>query len=196
MFMILLTDEYLEIKKTKNKGRGIFAKENIPRGEVIGDYLGKIYRPEEVTVDEENIYLMYYHDRAVICPDLNEPGLHFLNNSCNPNCWLYVYKGHTLFFSRRCVDKREELTIPYLLPPINEFCSKCPHVCYCGELNCTGTMHLSTEKYRRWIKLNEEQTRKTKRKRITYGKDLRRLSKYPKKIPDAYIEEINMIFKI
>ena len=173
--------------------RGIFAKRDISRGEVIGDYLGKICRPEDVIVDENNLYLMYYNDRASIYPDLKKTGVHLLNNSCNPNCWLYVYKGHTLAFSLRKIKRTEELTISYLLPPITKFCKKCPHVCLCGELNCTGTMHLSVEKYRRWRKLNDKQSKLTKKERIKYGKELKVLSTYPKKIPDLYIDEVYKI---
>lgn len=188
--MILIGEEFIEIKKTKNKGKGIFAKKKISKGSVVGDYIGLVMRPEEVEIDEENFYLMYYHDHAVISPDLNKPGVHFLNNSCKPNLWLFIYKGHILAFSLREVPVGEELTIPYLLPPITTFCNPCPHVCLCGYVNCTGTMHLSSEKYKKWREINEKQSKETKRERIRYGKDLRPLKEYPKTIPESYILEI------
>ncbi len=191
--MILLPDEFWEIKSTKNKGRGIFARKNISEGTVIGDYVGKIMRPEEAIVDENNLYLMYYHDRAVVSPDLENPGVHLLNNSCDPNSWIYIYKGHTLAFARRKIAKGEELTIPYLLPPVNQFCNPCLHVCRCGNLNCTGTMHTSKEKYDKWRKLTDKQSMETKRERIRYGKELKILSDYPKLISQSYIEEANKI---
>src|ERR1035437_4362700 len=139
--MILLLDKYWEIKNTKNKGRGIFAKIDIPQGLIIGDYIGKVIHPKDAVVDEENFYLMYYHDTAAISPDLKQPGIHLLNHSCVPNAWLYIYKGHTLAFALKKISKGEELTIPYLLSPIDEFCAPCLHVCKCGDLQCTGTMH-------------------------------------------------------
>lgn len=191
--MILLPDVYWEIRKTKNKGRGLFAMKDIPKRTVIGDYVGKVMRPEEEIVDEEQIYLMYYHDRAVISPDLKKSGVHLLNHSCKPNCWFYIYKGHTLAFALRKILKREELTIPYLLPPIDKFCNPCLHICHCGNLKCSGTMHLSKEKFKLWRKLNEKQAKETKRERIRYGKDLPLLSTYPKKVSEEYISEINKI---
>jgi SET domain-containing protein len=113
--MILLPSKYWEIKDTKNKGRGLFAKMDIPKGLIIGDYLGKVIHPKDAVVDEENFYLMYYHDTAAIVPDLAKDGVHLLNHACIPNSFLYTYKGHTLAFTLKKILKGEELTIPYLL---------------------------------------------------------------------------------
>jgi SET domain-containing protein len=193
--MILLSNDYWEVKNTKRKGRGLFAKKDIAKGTIIGDYLGKIIHPKDAIIDEENFYLMYYHDRAVITPDLEKPGVHLLNHACVPNAWLYTYKGHTLAFSLRKISKKEELTIPYLLSPKDEFCNPCPHFCRCGNKQCSKTMHLSKEKYSRWKILNEKWAGKTKRERIRYGKELPTLSVYPKTISQNYINEVNQLFK-
>src|ERR1035437_4421969 len=120
--MILLANDYWEIRKTIKKGRGIFTKKDIPKGAIIGDYIGKVIHPRDAVVDEENFYLMYYHDYAVIAPDLEKPGIHLLNHSCVPNVWLSIYQGHTLAFALDKIPKGEELTIPYLLSPKDEFC--------------------------------------------------------------------------
>ena len=192
--MFLIPNTYWQVKDTQKKGRGVFAKKDINSGVIIGDYIGKIIRPQDAIVDEENFYLMYYHDHAVISPDLEKSGTHLLNHSCKPNCWFYIHKGHTLAFTLRKILKGEELTIPYLLPPIDKFCDPCPHVCHCGNLKCTGTMHLSKERYKEWRKFNENWAKKTKRERVRFGKDLSALSIYPKKIPKDYIREINKMF--
>ena len=194
--MILLSNKYWEIKETSDKGRGLFAKKEIVKGSVIGDYIGKVIHPQDAVVDEENIYLMYYHNYAAILPDLEKPGVHLLNHSCVPNAWLYTYKGHTLAFALRRISKGEELTIPYLLSPKDEFCAPCLHVCKCGDLQCTGTMHLSKEKYDGWRKLNNMWANKTKRGRIRYGKELPQLLAYPKRISEAYIKEVNKLMEI
>lgn len=191
--MILLSDAYWEIKDTKDKGRGLFAKMNISKGSVIGDYIGKILHPRNAVVDEENFYLMYYHDRAVISPDLEKPGVHLLNHSCSPNSWLYIYKGHTLAFALRHLPSGEELTIPYLLSPKDKFCEPCLHICKCGNAKCSGTMHLSKKTYTKWRKLTDAQAKETKKERVRYGKELPLLSSYPKKIPGDYIRKVNKL---
>jgi len=193
--MILLNSDCWEIKETKHKGRGIFAKKSISKGTIIGDYLGKVIHPRDAVIDEENFYLMYYHDKAAIVPNLEKPGVHLLNHACIPNAWLYTYKGHTLAFALKEISKGEEITIPYLLSPIDDFCNPCLHVCKCGNLQCTGTMHLSKEKYVKWQILNDKWSAKTKKIRIKYGKELPQLTRYPKTISPTYINKVNRLFE-
>jgi hypothetical protein len=194
--MILLSDDYWEIRSTKKKGRGLFAKKDILRGVIIGDYIGKVIHPQDAVVDEENFYLMYYHDQAAIAPDLDKPGVHLLNHSCVPNAWLYIYKGHTLAFTLKKISKGQELTIPYLLSPRDEFCKPCLHICKCGNSKCSGTMHLSKDKYDSWRKFNQKWVKQTKREKVSFGKNLPLLNFYPKTISGDYIKGVNQLFKI
>ena len=193
--MILLKDEYWEIRETVNKGRGLFAKKPIPKGAIIGDYLGKVIHPKDAVIDEENFYLMYYHDTAAISPEIDKPGVHLLNHSCVPNAWLYIYKGHTLAFALKKILKGEELTIPYLLSPKDEFCKPCLHICECGNSQCTKTMHLSKARYSKWRKFNDKWANETKREKVRVGQDLPQLSSYPKTISRAYITGVNQLFE-
>jgi len=192
--MILIKENSWEVKNTKQKGRGIFSKKEIEKGTVIGDYLGIVIHPKDAVIDEENFYLMYYHDFALISPDLKKPGVHLLNHSCNPNSFLYTYKGHTLAFALRKIEKNEEMTIPYLLSPKDEFCSPCMHVCKCADAKCSGTMHLSKETYTKWRLLNDQWAKKTRRQKVTYGKELPPLQSYPKLIPEDYIDQVTQLF--
>lgn len=187
--MILLEKNYWEVKQTKSKGKGLFAKKYIQPGVVIGDYLGKVLRTAEVDIPEEkeNFYLMYYHDLASIFPNLKKPGVHLLNHSCMPNCAIFIYHGHILFFSLRKIFAGEELTVAYMLSPKDEFCNPCTHICKCESKFCSQSMHLPAERYAKWRSFQEEQERKTKRKRISYNDDLPPLSSYPKLIPDHQI---------
>lgn len=188
--MIFLPNNAWEVRTAPNKGRGLFAKQTIQQGTIIGDYIGKVIHPRDAIVDEEHFYLMYYHDRAAISPDLTKPGVHLLNNACIPNCSLYIYKGHTLAFALKDISSGEELTIRYLLAPQNDFCNPCKHTCRCGNSRCVGTMHLDQETYTQWRELTEAQTKETRRARIRYGKELPLLDVYPKEIPKEYIQKV------
>lgn len=190
--MILLSETYWRIHKTKNKGHGIFAKITIPRGTVIGDYIGTVVRTKDVdlTQETENMYLMYYHDQASILPDLTKHGIHLLNHSCSPNCWVYTQKGHTLFFALREIKPGEELTIDYLLAPKTKFCNPCTHSCKCRSKKCRGSFHLLKSEFNKWRVFQDKIIKKDKRVRISYGKTLKLLSNYPTKIPDSYIRSI------
>lgn len=182
--MFLLNDSYWEIKKTKEKGFGVFAKEEIKAGTVISDYLGKVINIAEYDLkkDKKGLYLMYFTDQASIYPDLAKPGPHLINHSCNPNCWIYIYHGHTLFFALRKIKPCEELTISYLLSPKDKTCNPCNHNCKCESKFCTGTMHLSKDKYKRWQKFQDEEKKKTKIIKFVFGKNLSKFVSYPKTI--------------
>ena len=183
--MILLPADSWEIKITEKKGRGIFVTEDIDPGKVIGDYIGRVIKTaEEDTSQKDGLYLMYYHDYASLYPtDIHAPGVHLINHSCAPNCWIFTYKGHTLFFTLRKIFAGEELTASYLLSP-DASCDPCEHVCRCENVICTQTMHLPEEQFKTWNSFSQEQGEQTKRARIRYGHELSHLSAYPDTIPD------------
>jgi SET domain-containing protein len=183
--MFLLKKDSWQVKETGNKGRGIFAKDYIKAGTVISDYLGKVIKTATYNLDDDRkgLYLMYFTDRMSIYPDLTKPGPHLINHSCNPNCWIYVFHGHTLFFALRTINPDEELTISYLLCPNEDTCKPCLHTCLCGESRCTHTMHLSEVKYQAWQTFQSLQKKKTKIIKLVQKNTLKKLSYYPKSIP-------------
>lgn len=180
--MFLIPNDYWKVKTTKEKGRGVFAQKTIPADTIIGDYIGTVIKTAEydLDMDKKGLYLMYFSDRASIYPDLKKPGIYLLNHSCVPNCWMYTYRGHTLFFALRDVLPGEELTISYLLSPKTDACQSCGHICKCGSKLCTGSMHMIPDKYAIWQKFQEDEKKKTRNVKIVYGKDLPRLKSYPK----------------
>lgn len=184
--MFLLEDDWWQIKVTREKGLGVFAKKEIKEGIIIGDYLGKVIRTADYDLDRDKkgLFLMYFTDEASIYPNLNKPGIHLLNHSCTPNCWIYTYCGHTLFFALRKINPGEELTISYLLSPKDETCNPCTHICKCSSKFCSGTMHLSRDKYEKWQKFQNEEKKKSKKPKVVFGKNLPKLTSYPKTIPD------------
>ncbi len=187
--MFLLTDDYWQIKKTKEKGYGVCAKKQIKSGTIIGDYLGKVIKTAEYDLasDKKGLYLMYFTDTACIYPNLKKPGPHLLNHSCTPNCWIYTYQGHTLFFALRDINSGEELTISYLLCPLDETCKPCTHDCKCKSKSCTGTMHLTQNKYEKWQRFQNLEKKKTKTAKFIFGKNLQKLTSYPKINPNNQI---------
>lgn len=183
--MFLLDDNSWEVRETLYKGKGIFAKEKIESGTVIGDYLGTVIEMSEYDIqnDSRGLYLMYLTDETCIYPDLTKPGLHLINHSCKPNCWIYTYRLHTLFFSLRTIQPGEELSISYLLSPLDHTCAPCVHDCHCGDIMCTGTMHLSRMQFTLWQKFQHTHVQQTRKKQFTNNMQLPQLYKYPHRIP-------------
>lgn len=190
--MFLLGSYYWEIRATKDKGRGVFARKAITLGVVIGDYVGELIKFTEVDYDKEkeNMFLMYYNDTLGIYPDLSKPGVHLLNHSCYPNAFIYAYKNHTLVCAINDIKKDEEITISYLLPPKAD-CKNCSHNCRCGSKNCTNTMHLSEKKYMVWQNFQKHIVSKGKNK--DEEKELKPLAKYPRHISNSYIDKIKSL---
>lgn len=184
--MFLIPEKSWEVKNVKGKGKGIFVKQDIPAGTIIGDYTGRVIHPkdEDMVESGDHFYLMYYHDYASIYPDLSKPGIHLLNHSCTPNTWMYTYRGHTLYFAIRKIFKGEELTVSYLLDPQDKECKPCTHICHCGAIICFQTMHLSGKRYEEWVTVHDAQEKKTKPEKVKYGEELKPLDSYPTSLPD------------
>jgi uncharacterized protein len=152
--MILLPRSHWEVKETKEKGKGVFAKKKIGKHRLVAQYVGKLVHIMDVDLDTYGNYLMEYDDERAIVPNIDSIGAHLINHSCNPNCWIYKYNRNVFLASMKDIAPSEEITIHYLLPPKGASCKeKCDHVCNCGEQNCTGSMHLSEEDYKTWQKI-------------------------------------------
>ncbi len=178
----------LAVKKTKDRGRGVFATRDIVAGTVIGDYLGKIIRPEEKNEQERGLYTMWYSDIALIEADPKQVGIHLINHSCLPNCGIYGLKRHRLYFALRRIFSGEELTVDYWEEPQDKTCNPCTHECRCGTEFCRGTMHLTQEKERtvdRYIARLDKGT--SKKVPVPYGQLLPLLQQYPDSVADQSI---------
>lgn len=74
-----------------------------------------------------------------------------LNHSCNPNTSMDP-ANPIAFKTIRDIFPGEEITISYRYRPKDQ-CDNCTHTCFCGEDNCTGTMHSKVEEYKEWVEL-------------------------------------------
>lgn len=187
--MFLLPKDYYEIRTVKNKGRGVFAKRDISGGSVIGDYLGTFTRADDVEEKESGFHDLIWTDRTLILPDHTTPGIHFINSSCAPNCAMFPYKEHTLYFAVRKIFAEEELTISYLLGEPDEETIVEP--CHCGTPVCRGTLHNSNAVNHLYEAFVAEKDHKYAGKtHVRYGKQLEKLPEYPVSIADYPLYDI------
>ena len=191
--MFLLPPEYYQIKKTKKKGRGVFALKEIPAGTVIGDYVGRLIPDEKLAALEKKYdnacYSMDYNDNGLsIFPvDVKSAGVHLINHACSANCDAYFYYGHTLYFALRRLLPGEELTIDYGFDTDGSNKREFLHPCFCGSPFCRGTMYVSEAKLKRYGDFYRAETRGQKFKTLKAGEILPPLKKYPKEIKDNEI---------
>ncbi len=118
------------IKKTKNKGKGLFVLKNFKKGELIFSYKkGKIFAEKDLKkltkweldhideLDNNKFELM----KKPQC---------FVNHSCDPNS---ISKGRS-YFSLKPIKKSQEVTVDYRSKGIFKNKWKCE----CGSKNCKG----------------------------------------------------------
>jgi hypothetical protein len=188
--MFLLPKEFYSIKQTKKKGRGVFAKQDIPAGTIVGDYLGVLIPDAKIPAMDKKYgnvcYSMDYNDNGLsIFPvDIKAVGVHLINHSCSPNCDNYFYYGHTLFFTLRHIFAGEELTIDYSFDPEDGSVEGFLHPCFCGSSFCRGTMYTNDAKLRRFGAFCRQVTKGQKFKTLKAGEILPPLERYPRTIVD------------
>jgi len=200
--MFLVSPDYYQIKNTKHKGRGVFAKKDIPAGVVIGDYTGRIISDKEIDGLEKKFgnacYAMDYadNDTSIFPLDIKAVGMHVINHSCTPNCNNYYYYGHTLFFTLRKIFAGEEITIDYSFDPDPNDKEASLHPCFCGSEFCRGTQYSEPKRLKKYGDFCYKEVRGQKFKIQPVDTILEPLAKYPKVIKDAEVYDLFSNFKI
>ena len=103
----------LIVKNTHKYGKGVFAKQNIKKGEFIASFNGKIYtcEPENKLSNKPPKYIEEHVIQFARDKYRDSKGVaRILNHSCNPNCGI---KNKFKLVSMRNIKKGEELTWDY-----------------------------------------------------------------------------------
>jgi len=133
---------HVVVKDSVIEGRGLFAEEVLPAGEVVlrlggrlvsTDELGRLI--EHANADPSHSYvdtLTIHEDAHLVLP----PGtvIHFGNHSCDPNMW---HAGPHEIATRRAIDVGEELTVDY---GTQSGAAGFSMVCSCGSHLCRGVV--------------------------------------------------------
>lgn len=122
---------------------GVFAEEAIPKGRKIIEYTGeRISRVETARrADGPLNYLFTLDNYWTLDGSVGGSGAQYINHSCDPNCYAWIFKGHILYMAARDIQAGEELTIDYRFEP------DVPAVrCACGATQCRGTINLKRER--------------------------------------------------
>ena len=129
----------LIIKPSEIHRWGLYAGETIPPRRKIIEYTGeKISRRETKRRAEGPLnYLFTLNSYWCIDGNVGGSGAQYINHSCAPNCYAWIFRGHILYMSSRLIRKGEELTIDY---HFDKDVEKVP--CSCGSKNCRGTINL------------------------------------------------------
>ena len=126
----------VEVRDKSINGKGIFAKEDIKKGEIVFIKGGHILTKDEIfSTGVINSYFPISDDFFLGATNKEEEETIKLyqNHSCNPNVGLH---GEITFIAMKDINKDEELTVDYAFIDNEEYSFKCT----CGSENCRGTI--------------------------------------------------------
>lgn len=123
----------IEIRDSPIASKGMFAKEDITKDEMIIKWGGVFLTAKEVEEKNKNNFLIIQIDEDLWSVERN--GEHeddyFINHSCDSNSWMI--DGRT-FVAKRDIEKSEEITVDYSLFESEDYISK--WICRCGSSDC------------------------------------------------------------
>ena len=135
MVKSILSDK-VEVRTNSLNGKGIFAKENIKKGEIVFIKGGHILTRNQIfSSGVINSYFPIsdeYFLGATNREEEDEIKL-YQNHSCNPNVGLH---GEITFVAMRDIKQDEELTVDYAFIDNEDYSFKCT----CNSENCRGTI--------------------------------------------------------
>jgi len=121
------------VRRSRIHGRGLFAATALPGRRKLGEVGGRLVRlPQARTRVERSpeIYLVEVSRRyALDCSSGNE--FRHLNHSCEPNCYLRVYRRRVEVYTLRRIRAGTELTLDYSVTP-----HRGGMACRCGSVRC------------------------------------------------------------
>ena len=161
-----------QVKKSKVHGKGIYASQNIKKGEKIIEYIGeKISRKEgdrrsEIRIKKYldskkmgSVYIFQLNNRQDIDGSPLYNKARYINHSCNPNCEVEIEKGRIWISSIRGIKKGEELSYDYGYSfDKNDYKD---HPCKCGSKYCIGYI-ISSDDWDKFVKYLKSNIRSLK----------------------------------
>ncbi len=124
------------VGESKRHGRGMIAKEDIIKGEVVFIKGGHVLTRKELFAKsvinsylpiDDNYYLAARNEKEEDSIKL------YINHSCEPNCGL---RGDIVFIAIRDIKKDEELTIDYAMVDNEDYKIECT----CDSSDCRKTI--------------------------------------------------------
>ena len=146
----------IQTRRSKIHGTGVYATHDIPKGEFIIEYKGRIRRHDEVDAaydsDDENghTFLFTLNDEYVIDANIDGNEARWINHSCDANCDSShedAADGNSrhdriIIKAARDIRAGEELSYNYGIRLVERHTAKQKKIwrCLCGSARCTGTM--------------------------------------------------------
>src|SRR5947207_13865112 len=128
----------LSMKNSPINGKGCFATIFFKRGAKIAEYTGaKITNAEAKRRAHRRLLRICWMDsRWSIDGSVGGNGTHYINHSCEPNCYMKILYRHILFMALRDISPGEEITLDYQMTLHSD-----RKRCTCGVDSCRGRIN-------------------------------------------------------
>jgi SET domain-containing protein len=139
----------IQTRRSGVHGKGVFALQDIPKGEVIIEYVGEIINWKEALrrhphdpKDPNHTFYFHLTSDRVIDALYGGNASRWINHACNPNCEADEENGRVFIKSLRKIKAGEELNYDYGLVIDERYTPKlkAEYPCWCGAKNCRGTL--------------------------------------------------------
>ena len=127
-------DARFKIRRSKpGTGLGLFALQDIPKGEFILEYTGKKIPTAVADTMKDSRYLFEIDEEWTIDGSPRSNTARYINHSCEPNTEAEIDDGRIVITAVRDIKNGEELTIDYDTEYFEEFIK--PVGCKCEHCN-------------------------------------------------------------
>lgn len=120
-----LPDHHFKLLKVKRglDGLGLFAGEDIKKGELIIEYIGNILNKEEAEKVTTNMYLFEITRNRTIDGSVRWNAARYANHACEPECNAEsdVKKGRVFIKAIKAIKEGEEILYDYGEEFVNEY---------------------------------------------------------------------------
>lgn len=129
-------NEWLEVRHSQIHGSGGFARQAIPKGTPIIEYVGEWISKEESLkrCTAQNAYIFTLTNKIDLDGNVPWNPARFINHSCTPNCEAEQDDDHIWIIALRDIAAGEELSFNYGY----DLAEYREHACRCGATDCVG----------------------------------------------------------
>lgn len=125
----------VQVKRSPHGGLGLFAMEEIKKGQQIIEYIGTIITAKQAD-DDKGKYLFELNSKFTIDGKARSNIARYINHSCRGNAESDVKKMRVFISATRTIKAGEEITYDYGKEYFDEFIL--PIGCKCGFCNGKG----------------------------------------------------------
>jgi len=142
--------DFTVVKTSQVHGKGVFAKNTIPKGTRIFEYAGERVQKVNLAADLANgltslVYVMNLNETYAVDGERGGNDSRFINHSCDPNCEVLYFSGTPYIYAIQAIPEGDELNFDYKYgsEADMEFTFEQKREwfpCNCGATNCRGTL--------------------------------------------------------